>query len=84
MTDLLAQLTAWCKEQRVLLKQQLDMLEAGQMFTFETRGEETKVDTTAETVLRVATQISQLNKLLAEDDEAQTEAMAKGQLPSAI
>jgi hypothetical protein len=47
MADL-AQLIAWCKDQRVFLKQQLDMLESGQMSTFETRESEKQIDTTPE------------------------------------
>ena len=35
MADL-AKLIAWCKDERAFLKQQLDMLELGQMSTFET------------------------------------------------
>ena len=83
MADL-AQLIAWCKGQRVFLKQQLDMLESGQKSTFETRDTEEKVDTTAETVQRTITQINELDTLLAEEDEAETEANAQGHLPSAI
>ena len=84
MTDLLAQLIAWCKEQRTILKQELDMLESGQMFTFETRGTESKIDTTAETIRRIITQIGELDRLLAEEDEAETETRAKGQFPSSF
>ena len=80
----LAQLIAWCKDQRVFLKQQLDILESGQMFTFETRESEDQVDTTAETVRRTITLINELDALLAEEDEAEMEANAKGHLPSAI
>jgi len=84
MADLLAQLVAWCKEHRAALKQQLDLLESGQMCTFETRGTETRVDTTAETVRRIITQVSELDRLLADEDEAETEAKAKGRFPSSI
>jgi hypothetical protein len=80
----LNQLTEWCKKQRDFLKEQLDKLEAGQMKIFEARGDEAQTDVTAEAVQRVINQISELNQLLADDDEADTEADAKGQLPSAI
>ncbi len=80
----LAQLIAWCNDQRDFLKQQLDKLESGQMITFETLETEEPVDTTAETVRRTITQIGELDRLLAEDDEAETEANAKGHFPSAI
>jgi hypothetical protein len=83
MADL-AQLIAWCKNQRAFLKQQLDMLESGQMSTFETRESGEQVDTTAETIRRTITLINDLDALLAEEDEAETEANAKGHLPSAI
>ncbi len=45
MADL-DKLIAWCKNQRAFLKQQRDMLESGQMSTFESRGTEEQVDTT--------------------------------------
>ena len=80
----LAQLTSWCKKLRALLKQQLDMLESGQMRTIEKRGTEAETDTTADTVQRLIGQINELNELLADEDEAETEEKAKGQLPSAI
>jgi hypothetical protein len=80
----LNQLTEWCKKQRDFLKEQLDKLEAGQMKIFEARGDEAQTDVTAEAVQRVINQISELNQLLADDDEADTETDAKGQLPSAI
>ncbi len=80
----LNQLTEWCKKQRDFLKKQLDKLEAGQMTIFEARGDEAQTDVTAEAVQRVINQISELNQLLADDDEADTEADAKGRLPSAI
>jgi transposase len=83
MTDL-AQLTSWCKKLRAVLKQQLDMLESGQMRTIEERGTEAQADTTADTVQRLIRQINELNDLLAEEDEAEVEEKAKGQLPSAI
>ncbi len=83
MADL-AQLIEWCKDQRACLKQQLDMLESAQMSTFETRSPGEQVDTTAETVQRTITLINELDSLLAEEDEAETEANAKGHLPSAI
>ena len=83
MADL-AKLIAWCKDERAFLKQQLDMLELGQMSTFQTGGSEEQVDTTAETVRRTITLITELDALLAEEDEAETEANAKGHLPSAI
>jgi len=54
------------------------------MFTFETRGTETRVDPTAETVRRIITQVSELNRLFADEDEAETEAKAKGRFPSSI
>ena len=80
----LNQLTEWCKKERDFLKTQLDKLEAGQITVFEARGEETQTDVTVEIVKRVISQIAELNQLLADDDEADTEADAKGQLPSAI
>jgi hypothetical protein len=83
MADL-AKLIAWCKDERAFLKQQLDMLESGQMSTFENRVSEEQVDTTAETVRRTITLIAELDALLAEEDEAETEANAKGHIPSAI
>ncbi len=84
MQDLLARLTEWCKAQRAYLKQQLDVLESGQMTTFEARDSGEQVDTTAETVRHTITLINELDSLLAENDEAETEANAKGHLPSAI
>ena len=83
MADL-AQLVAWCEDQRAFLKQQLDTLEFGQMSTFEARELGEQVDTTAETVRRTIALINELDALLAEEDEAETEANAKGHLPSAI
>jgi hypothetical protein len=80
----LNQLTEWCKKERDFLKEQLDRLEAGQIKVFEIRDEETQTDVTAEAIQRVISQIAALNQLLADDDEADTEADAKGQLPSAI
>ncbi len=80
----LNQLTEWCKKERDFLKNQLDRFEAGQMMIFEVRGEEAPTDVTAESVRRVINQIAELNQLLADEDETDTEADAKGQLPSAI
>jgi len=48
------------------------------------KGEEGKTDVTSEVVRLAIHQIAELNKLLADEDEADTEADAKGQLPSAI
>ncbi len=84
MKDLLPQLIAWCKNHRADLKRQLDLLESGQMSTFEIRELQEQVDTTAETVRRTIILINELDTLLAEEDEAETEADAKGHLPSAI
>ncbi len=83
MADL-AQLITWCKDHRAFLKQRLDMLESGQMSTFERRETEEPVDTTAEMVRQTITLIGELDRLLAEEDEAETEANAKGHFPSAI
>ena len=80
----LNQLTEWCKKERDFLKVQLDKLEAGQLTVLEERGEEAKSDITVEIIQLVINQIAELNKLLADEDEADTEADAKGQLPSAI
>jgi hypothetical protein len=73
----LNQLTEWCKKERDFLKVQLDKLEAGQLTVLEAPGEEAKVQL-------VIHQIAELNGLLADEDEADTEADAKGNLPSAI
>jgi hypothetical protein len=80
----LNQLTEWCKKERDFLKIQLDKLEAGQLAVLEARGEEAKTDVTAEVVQLVIRQIAELNQLLADEDEVDTEADAKGNLPSAI
>jgi hypothetical protein len=80
----LNELTEWCKEERDFLKVQLDKLEAGQLTVLEARGEEAKADITVEIVQLVIHQIAELNGLLADEDEADTEADAKGNLPSAI
>ena len=80
----LNQLTEWCKKERDFLKTQLDKLEAGQITVFEVRSEEAKTDVTSEVVRLVIHQIAELNELLADEDEADTEADAKGDLPSAI
>ena len=80
----LNQLTEWCKKERDFLKVQLDKHEAGQLTVLEARGEETKSDITVEIVQLVINQIAELNELLADEDEADTDADAKGQLPSAI
>ena len=82
MADL-AQLITWCKDHRAFLKQRLDMLESGQMSTFESRETE-PVDTTADTARRIIILIRELDRLLVEEDEAETEANAKGHFPSAI
>jgi hypothetical protein len=80
----LNQLTEWCKKERDFLKVQLDKLEAGQLTVLEAQGEETKADITVDIVQLVIHQIAELNGLLADEDEADTEADAKGNLPSAI
>jgi hypothetical protein len=80
----LNQLTEWCKKERDFFKMQLDKLEAGQITVFEVRSEEAKADVTSEVVRLVIHQIAELNELLADEDEADTEADAKGNLPSAI
>ena len=80
----LNQLTEWCKKERDFLKVQLDKLEAGQLTVLEARVEEAKADVTVEVVQLVIHQIAELNEILADEDEAETEADAKGNLPSAI
>ena len=73
----LNQLIEWCKKERDFLKIQLDKLEAGQLTVLEARGEEAKADITVEIVQLVIHQIAELNGLLADEDEAETEADAK-------
>ncbi len=48
------------------------------------KGEEGKTDITSEVVRLAIHQIAELNELLADEDKADAEADAKGQLPSAI
>jgi transcription antitermination factor NusA-like protein len=80
----LNQLTDWCKGHRSFLKNQLDKLEAGQLTVFEVDVDNAKTDVTAEEVARIIAHLGELNRLLAEEDELDTEAAAKGNLPSAI
>jgi hypothetical protein len=62
----------------------VDRLETGQITVLEVRGDASKTDVTYEVVRLVLHQIAELNELLADEDEADTEADAKGHLPSTI